>query len=444
MVLLNSLPLAKDDLRVELRKVTGFLSTLVESLFPELGEDQRRALRLLSEGGNVFVTGGAGTGKSHLLKRFLEGVDKEKFPVLASTGAAAVLLGGRTFHSFFGLGIMEGGRDATIERALKNPRARRRLRKAEGVVIDEVSMLSGATLDVAEAIARLMRDSNEPWGGLRVVAVGDFAQLPPVTRSGPRDWAFLHPVWARTQFQPAVLREMMRAKDPEFCALLSKIRFGVLDPEVESFLEGRTVEYADEQDAPGTMLFARREDVDRLNHERLRQLPGTSRRYATVYLGQEAKARESVKKNAPVPEQLELKEGALVMLRQNDPQGRWVNGSLGVLQGLEDDTLEIRLLSGRTVRVEPASFQLLDAEGKELAAARNFPVNLAWAMTIHKAQGATIDRARVSLARLWEPGQAYVALSRVRRAQDVELAGWDRGSILADPAVRRFHASLEG
>ncbi len=423
--------------------MSGFLSSLMESLFPELGEDQKKALRLLSEGGNVFLTGGAGTGKSHLLKRFLEGVDKDKFPVLASTGAAAVLLGGRTFHSFFGLGIMEGGKDAAIDRALKNPRVRRRVRKAEGVVIDEVSMLSGATLEAAEELACWMRESNEPWGGLRVIAVGDFAQLPPVTRAGPRDWAFLHPVWKKTDFQPAVLREMMRAKDPEFCALLAKIRFGVLDSEVESFLEGRTVEYADEEDAPGTLLYARREDVDRINREKLRQLPGSSRSYPTAYLGQDPRARESVKKNAPVPEVLELKEGALVMLRQNDPQARWVNGSLGIVQGMDDDNLEIRLLSGRSVRVEPVSFQLLDAEGKELAAARNFPINLAWAMTIHKAQGATIDRARVSLSRLWEPGQAYVALSRVRRAQDVELTGWDRGSILADPQVRHFHAGLE-
>ena len=158
---------------------------------------------------NVFVTGAAGSGKSFLIERFLRAVaaSDEALPVLASTGAAAILVGGRTFHSFFGLGILQGGHQATVDRALKNKRLARRLKKARGVMIDEISMLSGQTLRAAEEIARRALDPERPWGGLRMIAIGDFAQLPPVSNQGVRDWAFLDPTLDRT-----------RASSPRCCA----------------------------------------------------------------------------------------------------------------------------------------------------------------------------------------------------------------------------------
>src|SRR6056297_2203960 len=166
----------------------------------ELTPCQTRALEVLQSKENVFVTGEAGTGKSFLVHRYLLRY-APKATLLASTGAAAVLIGGRTFHSFFGLGILEGGKQRTIDKAIKNGKLLKRLREAHEIIIDEVSMLPGIVLDTAEEICRIARESDEPWGGLRVVAVGDFAQLPPVDRSGRRrDWAFDHPVWNYSKF----------------------------------------------------------------------------------------------------------------------------------------------------------------------------------------------------------------------------------------------------
>jgi ATP-dependent DNA helicase PIF1 len=417
-------------------KVTvSLLSDLLKSLAKDLNEEQTVGLDLLSGTDNVFLTGGAGTGKSHLLKTYLRGVDKDAMPILASTGAAAVLVGGRTFHSFFGLGILEGGAEATIERATKDRRVIRRLKKAGAIIIDEISMISGQTLAVAEQIARNARNSSSPWGGLRVVAVGDFAQLPPITRgSSKRDWAFLSPTWSISEFKNIHLKTIMRARnDSEFCLALHDARRGELSARLENILEWRQIHPSDE-DEDATRLYARKVDVEKINQDRLEKIGSTSVFFKTAYHGDE-RYLKTLRTQAPIPEVIEVKKGAFVMLRQNDPKGRWVNGSLGHVEYVDDDGLEIKLLKGNTVEVEPVSFSMLDADGNEVASAKNYPVSLAYAITIHKAQGATLDKIVASLAGLWEPGQAYVALSRVTASTGLFIDAWDKRSFFADPAV---------
>lgn len=400
-------------------------------------------MKLMSGHDNIFITGGAGTGKSYLLKKFLATVDADKFPILASTGAAAVLVGGRTFHSFFGLGIMEGGRQAVLERALKDKRLARRLRKARAFVLDEVSMIPGVALELAEQIASALRGDDRPWGGLKMIAVGDFAQLPPVTRDyKKRDWAFLNPVWQKSEFTSIHLKEIMRSRaDPEFNEILSDVRVGNVSERVKNLLDWRSVNPADENEE-ASVLYAKKIDVERINLLKLAQLPGESHIFETEYTGED-RLRKALTVNAPIPDKIELKKGALVMIRQNDPRGRWVNGSLGHVQAFDKNFLEIQLLSGAYVEIEKARFSLLNAEGVEMASARNFPLHLAYAITIHKAQGATLDRIIVSLRQLWEPGQAYVALSRVRESSSLIIDGWQTSSIFADPEVLRFHAGLD-
>jgi hypothetical protein len=390
---------------------------------------------------NVFLTGGAGSGKSTLLSHYLR-ESKVTYPVLASTGAAAVLVGGRTFHSFFGLGIMEGGPTAAVDKALKNRRVVSRLRKANGIVIDEISMIPGVALAAAEKIAREARGKKQiPWGGLRIIAVGDFGQLPPVTRPGQRrDWAFLDRVWQTTGFVPAVLDEIVRTTDSDFLDVLNSVRHGVVNEGVRDFLENRTREVPDDFD--GTRLYSRRDATERENLANLEKIPGKAVAFETVYSG-ESKYRDTIRNNAPVPETIALKEGALVMLRQNDPQERWVNGTLGHVRNIGKGTLDIQLLkNGKFVEIEPYTFDHLDAEGEKVASATNFPVTLAYATTIHKAQGMTLDKMSVDLRALWEPGHAYVALSRVRTARELYIEGWSPKSIIVDPEVSRFHSGL--
>jgi ATP-dependent DNA helicase PIF1 len=406
----------------------------------QLNTEQLYSLELLKGSGNIFLTGAAGTGKSFLLKQFMKEIDSDDLPILASTGAAAILVGGRTFHSFFGLGIFEGGIQATIERALDNKRLVKRLKETDGIVIDEVSMLSGPTLGAAETIARRIRGTSAPWGGMRVIAVGDFAQLPPVNPfSSKKEWAFLDEVWEKSEFTNVLLQEIMRSSGERFLKVLNQIRDGNVTPEVTEFLNEKATDLP--EDFEGTRLFARKENVENYNFQHLAKLEGDARAFVTLYSGKEREV-ENFKKNAPIPDVIHLKIGALVMLRQNDPERHWVNGSLGHIEDMTDDKLTIRLLKGRIIEVEKAEFTLLDADGNPVVSAKNFPITLAWAVTIHKAQGSTLDRIWVDIRRLWEPGQAYVALSRVTDPDGLCIEGWDARSIFTDPAVRQFHQGM--
>ncbi len=403
---------------------------------------QATALNILERQGNVFLTGAAGTGKSFLLHRYLDGKPTEAFPVVASTGAAAVLIGGRTFHSFFGLGIMEGGIDETVNRALRSRKLMRRLQAAVCVVIDEVSMLSGATLMAAERIARMARNSDEPWGGLRIIAVGDFAQLPPVTPGAvQKDWAFRHPVWKESSFVPALLSTVMRTKDSDFLDILNFVRAGTVNDDVRIFLDAHTGYATD--DTEGTRLYAHRARADEFNHRKLDALPGQSVLFETKYEG-EARVLDAAKRAMPIPEILQIKEGALVMMRKNDMQEPqlYVNGSLGRVRRIEEDELTIELLSGDVVDVQKQVFSYLDGDGNVMVSAWNFPVSLAWATTIHKAQGASLDSLIVDLSSLWEPGQAYVALSRVRSAHALYVERWTPSSIRAEPLVTQLYDAM--
>lgn len=407
----------------------------------QLTEGQKSALNLLRGDENVFLTGAAGTGKSYTIRSFLSEVSSKNFPILASTGAAAVLVGGRTFHSFMGLGIMEGGPQETISRALKDRRLIKRLQKIDGFILDEVSMISGPVLQTAEQICRRVREQPLlPWGGLRVIAVGDFAQLPPVTvSSAQRLWAFEAPVWKSSFFRSVFLTESIRAQDLQLLDLLNEMRLGEMSQQSATKLNERTIE--DFQDENITFLYPRRYQVDRMNQLKLQNVKGPETCFQSEYSGQDRWV-QSLKKFSPLPEELVLKEGALVMLRQNDPRRRWVNGSTGIVAKISDGAIEVDLLSGRRVSVEKSTFSLQNAEGVVLAAVTNFPLTLAYAMTIHKAQGATLDRMRVDLQSLWEPGQAYVAVSRVRNLSDLYIESWDRRSIKSDPRVISFYKAI--
>lgn len=404
---------------------------------------QSKALHLLQGNENIFLTGAAGTGKSFLLQQYLNGKCRKEYPVLASTGVAAVLVEGRTFHSFFGLGILEGGKSATVTRALRSGPLHRRIQRAKCVIVDEVSMLSGETIATAEEIARCIRGNSEPWGGLRIIIVGDFAQLPPVqpNREG-KDWAFCHPVWEQSRFHSAFLQVSVRTKEPKLLNILRCVREGMVTDEVRTFFEERMV--PSDPTFDGTRLFPHRSSADNYNIQRLRVLPGISKTFDTCYEGRSQYVAQ-LKKQCPIPEALHLKIGALVMFRKNDTSFpyTYVNGSLGIVKVMGDDCLSVRLLNGENVDVYSEEFSLLDGNGSVRARAQNFPITLAWASTIHKAQGASIDRLMVSMSGLWESGHAYVALSRARSEQGLFIEAWDEKSIFVDSVVQEFYESVQ-
>ena len=389
-------------------------------------------MAILSSGENVFLTGGAGSGKSFLIRELRKSLDPKTTPLLASTGAAAVLLSGRTFHSFFGLGIMEGGLAGTRKRCLDNPKLMQRLRTIEGFIIDEISMIPGQALILAEELCREARGSQLPWGGLRAIVVGDFAQLPPVTRGGPRDWCFQTGVWEKSGFVNVILKENHRVLDPDFIDILGEVREGKVTPRVREFLENRVREHDDWDKSP--RLFSRRDQVEGFNRQELAQLPGEDKHIDSIYFGTD-KGVELLKKNGTIPEKLVLKVGCRVLFVQNDPQKRWVNGTRGTLVDITDDKLTIEKENWRHVTVERTQFSMLDGDGNHVASVVNFPVVLGYATT-------TLDEMWVNLSHLWEPGQAYVALSRLRTGQGLKLLGWTAKSFVVDPQVIRFYNEL--
>lgn len=406
----------------------------------ELTDCQKSALDLLNKSENIFLTGVAGSGKSFLLQHFLKGKSSKTFPVVASTGAAAVLVKGVTFHSYFGLGIMEGGPEKTIQRALKDGRLKKRIANVDTIIIDEISMIPGQALEVAENICREIRKSVVPWGGIRIIAVGDFGQLPPVSIGGrEKDWAFQNHTWEKTNFQVAYLKTVMRSQDEKFLRILNFVRNGKVNFEVNEFLNSKIKKPTD--NFAGTILFSHRKSVEDYNIKKLQDLPGDLLTFKSTYSGSE-RFLEAIKKAAPVPEVLQLKIGALVMIRRNDPQGMYVNGSLGTVKSAKEGELKVELLNGNTAKLEPESFSYMNAEGEVVAAAENFPVNLAWATTIHKSQGITLDAATIDLSRVFEAGQAYVALSRVKNADALFLSGWNPAAIRASSEVQSFHNQI--
>ena len=405
-----------------------------------LSKEQKLALELCQSGENIFLTGGAGSGKSFVVKEFMQKLDPKEMPILASTGAAAVLLGGRTFHSFFGLGIMEGGPQATLNRVMKDSKTMKRLRHVEGVIIDEISMIPGEALRVAEALAQQAKESTLPWGGLRIIAVGDFGQLPPVTKYGQkRDWCFLTDTWQKTDFQNCALHFNQRIQDDEFLKVLADVRDGNLSALARSFLEEHTQDH--DEDHPGTRLFPRRDLSENYNQKKLAEIPEDEYVVDSIYIG-EQRYIDILAKSAPVPAQLKLKVGCRILFLKNDPQKKYVNGTRGTLVHHESDHLIVRKDNGREIKAEKISFALLDADGNVKASVIQYPVNLAYATTIHKSQGATLDELWCDLGSLWEPGHAYVALSRLREPSGLHIVRWSPRSFIVDPAVQKFYKNL--
>lgn len=409
----------------------------------QLSDEQAYALERLQGDGNIFLTGEAGAGKSFVIREFRKSLEEKSFPTLASTGAAAVLVGGRTFHSFFGLGIMEGGPEATLQRALGDRRVVRRLQNMEGFIVDEVSMLSADTLAVAERICQMARDDYRPWGGVKAIVVGDFAQLPPVTRWGQqRVWAFESEAWLRSEFESIYLRENHRTGEQDFLKTLNDVRMGEVNEETSEFLNSRLTAEGEEA-VFGTRLFPRVVQTQKYNDHRLNDLSGEPEEFKSTYTGRSSMV-EKLKKLAPLPEVIYLKQDAYVMIRTNDPKKRWVNGTTGYIRAMDSDGLDVELESGRVVTIEKTTFSMLNAEGEVVASVTNFPISLAYAITIHKAQGLTLSHLYVDLHNLWEPGHAYVALSRSTSAKGLNILRWDPSSVKVDPKVKAFYSDLAG
>jgi ATP-dependent exoDNAse (exonuclease V) alpha subunit len=426
--------------------------------FPEITPEQRFLSWALG-GKNVFLTGQAGTGKSTLLRQYLDeaGVINQGIAVTASTGIAALNIGGTTIHRFAGIELGAAPNE-TFEEATKRLEARgflsaqlarQRVRKIGTVILDEVSMIPGRQLDFINHWFKHLRHDQRPFGGAQFIFVGDFLQLPPVRKGDdmPYDWAFHSQSWKEAIDSTILLETVHRQAESNFTAALAGVREGRLSGRAAQVLMPRVIENP-ERDCP--RLYTHNSQVDRWCDYMLEEIPGEAVALEAVKQGSPT-GLESLCKNILAPETLNLKPGALVMNLVNkmtdfDDGNRdvVVNGQLGHVESVSDGSVTVRLgLSGRLAIVRPHTWAWSHHPPERGGPAfTQFPLRLAYAMTIHKCQGLTLDRAHVDIRAAREPGQAYVALSRVRTLDGLTLKEWPRG-IFVSPHAIAFYRRMQ-
>ncbi len=396
---------------------------------------QGEALTVLKTGANVFLTGEPGSGKTHTVNAFVDwlrasGIEPS---ITAATGIAATHVGGMTLHSWSGIGVSSSLSPADIDRIATKEHVARRINKAKVLIIEEVSMLSAATLEMADAVCREVRRSERPFGGLTVILVGDFFQLPPISREGEAVFAYASLVWRELNPLICYLTEQHRQDDMDFLEVLSAIRTGTVGAVHEEHLAFRRVKTeAPPEDAP--KLYSHNADVDRINADALEKLPGKAMLFRMNSKGKDTLV-EGLKRGCLSPESLELKEGARVMFTKNSPQAKFVNGTLGTVIAFDSEGLPIvETKEGFRVTAEPMEWQL-EEQGKVKASISQVPLRLAYAMTVHKSQGMSMDAAVIDLSRAFEYGQGYVALSRVRRLSGLHLLGLNERALEVHPEI---------
>jgi len=418
---------------------------------------QSQALAILKTGASVFLTGEPGSGKTHTVNEYVaclraRGVEPA---ITASTGIAATHIGGMTVHSWSGVGIKRKLNKYDLDKITSSGYVAKRVRRAKVLIIDEVSMLPPGILSMIDAVCREIKQNVEPFGGIQVVFVGDFFQLPPIVKSVLSDvegaetensaqamlieepsarFAYDSPAWKRANPIVCYLTEQHRQDDGDFLNLLSAIRRNAFNSSHLRYIEARKIERSAAPDG-APKLFSHNADVDRVNDEMLAKLSGEPQTFTMSSQGQDAPVAV-LKKGCLSPEELYLKIGAAVMFTKNNPKEGFVNGTLGAVEKFDEYSGYpiINTRSGRRIEVLPMDWTV-EENGKVRARITQLPLRLAWAITVHKSQGVSLDEAVVDLSDVFEFGQGYVALSRVRRLSGLYLLGWNERAFLVHPEI---------
>ncbi len=401
---------------------------------------QETALGILKSGRNVYLTGAAGAGKTYVLNEYINYLKKHNvgIGITASTGIAATHLNGMTIHSWSGIGIKDYLSDWDLDAMTQRKPLVKRITNTDVLIIDEVSMLRPEILDMIEMVLRTIKGVNEPFGGIQIVLSGDFFQLPPVVRgmSESSEGMFVDSsqAWRMGDFRVCYLSEQFRQKDGTLLTLLNDIRSTEISEVTKECIEEKLGEAKENSESDAIILHTHNENVNERNAQELKQISGKSKIYEMTTSGRK-NIVETLKKSVLAPECLELKVGARVMFVKNSPEGEYVNGTMGEVTSLDGEYPIVKTYDGTEIVARPVSWEVID-DGKILASATQVPLRLAWAITVHKSQGMSLDAVEIDLSRAFTPGQGYVALSRARTIEGLVIKGINNTALSVHPTVK--------
>ncbi|MEP0368988.1 MAG: AAA family ATPase [Cyclobacteriaceae bacterium] len=403
--------------------------------------NQETALSILKSGHNVYLTGSAGTGKTYLINEYVEYLRQREVPVAitASTGIAATHIGGQTIHSWSGIGIKERITYPDLERISKNKQTRDRLENAKVLIIDEISMLSGKILTGISDILKHFKKSSKAFGGIQVILSGDFFQLPPVSRQGlpnREKFAFMAPVWVDAGLKVCYLTDQYRQGQDSLANLLAEIRNKDVTDDSVMLIQDKLREQSDDLEV--LRLFTHNADVDEMNTKRLADNPNVTHVFEAKTEGK-SNIVESLKQSVLAAPRIELKLDARVMFVRNNPEKGYFNGTMGTIIDFdgEEGWPKVKTTEGRVIICKPEEWTVVDEKETILASYKQVPLRLAWAITVHKSQGMTLDGAEMDLSKTFETGQGYVALSRLKTWEGLKLKGINNNALAVDDLAFR-------
>ncbi len=405
---------------------------------------QKTALDILKLGHNVFLTGPAGSGKTFLVKQYIDFLKKEGIGVAitASTGIAATHMDGQTIHSWSGMGISDSFTEAEYTKLKKRSYFSQRMRSTKVLIIDEISMLHAHQLDIVNAICKRFKEPFSPFGGLQVILCGDFFQLPPVTQSEKQaQFVTESQSWHEMNLKVCYLEEQHRQEDKQMLKILSDIRNMTCDAKTVDMICSRHSKKI-KSDITPTRLFTHNANVDYINDLELKKIQEEAQIFQMTESGNEH-LTNAIKKGCLAPEKLKLKKGAVVMFVKNNFERGYVNGTLGKVIDFDVKGMPIvRTVSGKKIVATPEKWMIAENE-ESLASVSQVPLRLAWAITVHKSQGMTLDAVEMDLSKSFEFGMGYVALSRVRTLDGIKLLGINDMALEVNPDVHRFDKTME-
>src|SRR3989344_520224 len=404
---------------------------------------QDDALNILKTGANVFLTGQAGSGKTYTLTQYIKYLRKNKIgvAVTASTGIAASHMEGKAIHSWAGIGIRDKMTDDELRKLFNVERLNEQFRNTKVLIIDEISMLHSYRLDLVERVARMMKGNFEPFGGMQVILCGDFFQLPPVSRDedSAQYFAFKSNTWKSMNIRTCYLATQHRQNDVAYLSVLNDIRnntvtqntINILKPRYQASLAGKA----------HTRLYTHNLDVDAINEFELGSINEEPHAFHMQESG-DAKLVKQLKKDCLAPAELTLKKGAVVMFVKNNFDRGFVNGTLGIVRAFDESNMPIvRTRNGVDIVALPESWRY-EEDGVEKDRISQIPLRLAWAITVHKSQGMSLDAAEVDLSKSFETGMGYVALSRARTLAGLSIIGVNDKAFEVDQEVLAFDKEL--